>query len=94
MERVTGPLVTTTFGLVLFSVIGASLSAEKHTNIVRLYTSVKFFEQYLENQSLTFKLPVTEWFTVGAWLKEAERCSTMNVHLWKRKTCQFYNVFV
>lgn len=35
---VTGPVVTTTFGSVLFSLIGASLSAEKYTNIVRFYT--------------------------------------------------------
>lgn len=43
----TGPTVTTTLRSTLFSVVVASLSAEKHTSIVRLYTCVKFFEQYL-----------------------------------------------
>lgn len=44
---VTGPAVTTTLRSTLFSVVFASLSAEKHTNVVRLYTFVKFFKQYL-----------------------------------------------
>lgn len=45
---VTGPAVTTTLRSILFSVVVASLSAEKNTNIVRLCAFVKIFEKYLE----------------------------------------------
>lgn len=44
---VTGPAVTTTLRSTLFSAVVASLSAEKHTNVVRLYTFVELFTQYL-----------------------------------------------
>lgn len=79
-DTIKGPLETTTLPSTLFCVAGDSLSAEKHTNVVKIFMlSIK--QWWWENRALTSKLPVTGRFTETARSSDAQRGAAVEVQL-------------